>query len=352
MADIEEQCDQGVTSDISTDTITNVPVNGNVDGKKEQVTGRLQKREDERLADQQKRREKKENVTATNENADFFLSNFNTSRGEIESVLNNSASVTKTKLADHFDSLILSVQKLQKFVSDSTMFLPSYEVQKAQETIGKLQASIYEKRDLLIPKKKFAFKSKKKGGDNKVADGKAEEAKSKKVLQVAITDCNFADISSQTLVKTADEATDKDVALARLNDCVVKIYGSPIAAHINKLENCKVLCGPVSGSILIEDCKNCIFVLACQQLRIHSTTETSFYIHVTSKAIIEDCNTVKFAPNNWKYPTISQDYDKSGLDQSRNNWNDVDDFNWLASDKSSPNWAVLPEDDRIKSWEL
>ena len=29
-----------------------------------------------------------------------------------------------------------------------------------------------------------------------------------------------------------------------------------------------------------------------------------------------------------------------------NNWDDVDDFNWLAADKASPNWSILPEAER------
>ena len=86
-------------------------------------------------------------------------------------------------------------------------------------------------------------------------------------------------------------------------------------------------------------------------MRIHSTTSTNFYIHVTSKAIIEDCQKVCFAPYNLKYSVIDEHYKTSGLDKSRNNWNEVDDFNWLASDSHSPNWSMLPDKDQIKEWE-
>ena len=37
---------------------------------------------------------------------------------------------------------------------------------------------------------------------------------------------------------------------------------------------------------------------------------------------------------------------EAGLDEGVNNWDKVDDFNWLALDKPSPNWTVLPEDER------
>ena len=44
----------------------------------------------------------------------------------------------------------------------------------------------------------------------------------------------------------------------------------------------------ICRSIFIEKCTNCVLVLACQQLRIHEAVDCTFFIHVTSKAIIED----------------------------------------------------------------
>ena len=214
--------------------------------------------------------------------------------------------------------------------------------------LDKLQSLVQAKRDELLPKKKFAFKGKKKA--EKTTTESVQET-TKKEIKVDISECNFADKSNETLVKKAEEATNQDVALARLTNCTVKLYGSPGAIHISNLKNCKVFSGPVSGSIFIDQCTDCVFVMPCQQMRIHSTTSTDFYIHVTSKAIIEDCQKVRFASYNWRYPAIDDHYKTSCLDKSRNNWNDVDDFNWLASDAPSPNWSSLPEQDQTKQWE-
>ena len=71
----------------------------------------------------------------------------------------------------------------------------------------------------------------------------------------------------------------------------------------------RVLCGPVSSSVFVEDCKDCVFVVACQQLRVHSTTNSQFYLHVTSRAIIEDCQKVSFAPYSWNYPDLEQHFE-------------------------------------------
>ena len=64
---------------------------------------------------------------------------------------------------------------------------------------------------------------------------------------------------------------------------IVKILGNPGTLHATNMKNVVLLCGPVRTSIFIENCQDCEFVVACQQLRIHTTTHSHFYLHVTSK---------------------------------------------------------------------
>ena len=76
---------------------------------------------------------------------------------------------------------------------------------------------------------------------------------------------------------------------------IVKILGNPGTLHATNMENVVLLCGPVRTSIFLENCKNCEFVVACQQLRIHTTTQSHFYLHVTSKVSrLKLLNTIKF----------------------------------------------------------
>lgn len=327
-----------------------VAMNNNdvLEEKKHLLEERLKKREDERLAHIEKRREEKSSVTSGQENALFFQETFSQEKNNLEAELLTCDSLDKNNLVDKFDEISKMHQKLQRFLAESTMFLPSYDVRQTQDILSKLSTKIQEKRDELLPKKKFAFKSKKKGtGLDKDIDPK-KEVKQPDVIDLA--DCKFTDKKNETL--TMDSSINsKDVALARLDSCTVKLYGAPSAIHINDLKNCTVLSGPVSGSIFIRECKNCEFVVPCQQLRIHTTTGTKFYIHVTSRAIIEDCSAVSFGPYNWTYPDIDAHYELSGLDRSRNSWDDIDDFNWLAADKHSPNWNLIPESERKNTWE-
>jgi len=319
-----------------------------LEDKKQIINEKLRKRDEERIAVVEKNREVKAEVVSAKESVTFFEENFMTGKNDLENELAKCESLDKKDLVVHFDEMSALHVKLQKYLTESTMFLPSHSVRKAGDVLSKLQSQIQEKRDLMLPKKKFAFKSKKKGTlpeklTDKAVDTSAFDA-------ISLAECRFLDKENETL-EMDTVVNQKDVALANLKSCTVKLTGSPSAIHVNNLNNCTILSGPVSGSIFIRECTNCTFVVACQQLRIHSTTDTKFYIHVTSRAIIEDCSTVSFGPYNWTYPSIEEHYSLSGLDKSRNSWNDIDDFNWLAANQHSPNWSLIPENERKEHWD-
>lgn len=325
------------------------------------LAGRMQKREEERLAQMQKRKQQeKEQSFKVQESLHHFLDTFRSERLSLESSLAESTTVEHSKLAEHFDDLSQRVSKLHRYVSESAMFLPPYELKTAQNLLVSLQSKIQEKRDELLPKKKFTFRSSNKKSEKKLAvtenntktNESVEDSKSEEDLVIELAACKFVGASNEVFKKSANEINQKDIALAALNDCTVILYGAPLAIHINKLKNCKVFCGPVPGSVFIRECTNCTFILACQQLRIHSTVNSHFYIHVTSKAIVEDSYNVKFAPYNWKYDGIEEHYALTGLSRHRNNWDQVDDFNWLAADAHSPNWSILEDSERISVWNV
>jgi hypothetical protein len=327
--------------------------------KKSQLTERLQKREEERLRSVQQRKTAKDNATVVKETGQFFDEQFTKIREDMEIRLKCSditGSATK-----HFDDLVVDLQKLQKFLTDSTRFLSSYKVQQAQLRINQLKLAIEEKRRQVEPKKKFAFKSEKKrmGAQVPVTTdlvASDEKPKSSGTIEGPIhqgsapNECGFSERCDETLRMFGENIDYKDVMLSSLTACRVELRGAPSTVHMNAMQNCTVLCGPTSGSVFIDDCSQCTFVVACHQLRVHRTTQTNFYLHVTSRAIIEDCSTVTFAPYNWSYDGLDNDFSKASLDHTRNNWNSVDDFNWLASDTPSPNWSVMEADQRVTSW--
>ena len=80
------------------------------------------------------------------------------------------SSLERHDLRDRLDDTTKKLQQLQKFLSDSFTFLPSYDVKHMQSEISRLQKDLNEKRSSFMPKKKFAFSKKKQSGETREMD--------------------------------------------------------------------------------------------------------------------------------------------------------------------------------------
>lgn len=163
----------------------------------------------------------------------------------------------------------------------------------------------------------------------------------------------FKQCKSQELSMDEKETFQQDIVLSDLEDCTVRLLGPASTLHMDRLINCTILSAPIATSIFIDGCTDCTFILGCQQLRVHKTTSSQFYLHVTSRAIIEDCTKVGFAPYLMEYDGKLEHFKMAGLGHTvqQNNWSLVNDFNWLRRDEHSPNWFIIPEENRMK-WTL
>ncbi|XP_075605279.1 tubulin-specific chaperone C [Balearica regulorum gibbericeps] len=313
---------------------------------------RLQRREAERQQGVERQRQKKEAQVVKEEQSEFFVAAFAREREAVEALL----------AAGPLEEAAVRLQGLQKLLTESVRFLAPYEVRQGQEAVARLQGDLAARRQQLQPKKKFAFRALKKeaapGSEPRPAEparpaaappapghGPAEGESSGPPL------CGFSGAEDEELELGPAELLQRDVVLSELRGCRVRLRGNANTLRVRDCRGCTVLCGPVSTSVLVDGCSDCLLVLACQQLRTHRTRDSRFYVHVTSRAVIEDCTKVSFAPYAWSYAGIERDFESSGLDRSRNNWNLVDDFDWLAADKPSPNWSLIPEQERISCWD-
>ncbi|KAM3859830.1 tubulin-specific chaperone C [Diretmus argenteus] len=332
-----------------------------VENNSVRIPERLLKREQARAEDAERRKEAKENQSVTEEKSDFFTGAFNRERAAIEELLSGCSGADRGAATQTLDEVTVKTQQLLKCLNDSMAFLTQYDLRQAQASLQRLQTSLDEKREEVLPKKKFAFRSRSKAtvpsaGDVTTAAAAAVtpgDAAVTKVDEAAHTEqCGFSNMDNAVLTKTAEEIHKQDVLLTHLTNCKVRLFGSPSTLHIKHVSGCEILCGPVSSSVFVDHCRDSTLAFPCQQLRTHNTRDTRVYLHVTSRAIVEDCHDVSFAPFSWSYPTLDEDFAVSGLDRGRNNWTQVDDFNWLAAGTPSPNWTLIPDVDRRTSWDV
>lgn len=73
---------------------------------------------------------------------------------------------------------------------------------------------------------------------------------------------------------------------------------------------------------------------------MHGSKCVNVYLHSASRPIIEDCQNVRFAP----LPGV---FAVPGLSSEANQWDQIDDFNWLKAEPS-PNFGILQEAQRVK----
>ncbi|KAM9383511.1 tubulin-specific chaperone C [Phaethornis superciliosus] len=310
---------------------------------------RLQRREAERQQGVERQRQKKEAQVVKEERSEFFVAAFAREREAVEALLAGGT----------LEEAAARLQGLQKMLTESVRFLAAYEVRQGQEAVARLQADLAARRQQLQPKKKFAFRTLKKEAAPG-SDRRPEEPARPAVAPPTPPDyvsaegpslCGFRGAEDRELEMGAAELLQRDVELSGLRGCRVRLRGNANTLRVRDCRGCTLLCGPVSTSVQVDDCSDCLLVLACQQLRTYRTRDCRFYVLVTSRVVIEESTRVSFAPYTWSYPGIDRDFESSGLDRKRNNWNTVDDFHWLAADKPSPNWSLIPEQERISCWD-
>ncbi|XP_074435649.1 tubulin-specific chaperone C [Larus michahellis] len=313
---------------------------------------RLQRREAERQQGVERQRQKKEAQVVKEEQSEFFVAAFSREREAVEALLT----------VGSLEEAAARLQGLQKLLTESVRFLAPYEVRQGQEAVARLQGDLAARRQQLQPKKKFAFRALKKEAPPGSEPRPAEPARP---AAAAATPgpgpaegeaggpplCGFSRAEDEELELGPAELLQRDVVLSELRGCRVRLRGNANTLRVRDCRGCTVLCGPVSTSVLVDGCSDCLLVLACQQLRTHRTRDSRFYVQVTSRAVIEGCTKVSFAPYTWSYPGMERDFESSGLDRNRNNWKLVDDFDWLATDKPSPNWSLIPEQERVSCWD-
>ncbi|KAB8293204.1 hypothetical protein EYC80_007544 [Monilinia laxa] len=146
------------------------------------------------------------------------------------------------------------------------------------------------------------------------------------------------------LPSSASRATSSG-AITKLNRCIVDMSiptanGAPFAGlALKNIKHSLVIAGHVAGAAHITGIEDSIIVVASRQVRMHECKNVDIYLHCASRPIIEDCSNVRFAP----IPESQNVTDGS----VKNQWDQVDDFKWLKVEHS-PNWSILPEEERLK----
>ncbi|KPM44303.1 hypothetical protein AK830_g2279 [Neonectria ditissima] len=291
------------------------------------------------------------------------------------------------------DHILAGISKVQNEASDAADFTPSYDRKQYSEAIKALQEKLNETIVRITPKSRFQFRrtdtphvdmgapendprlnpgSLARKNTMPTTDSVPDEAPKEDTLsdlpsklknyneemarpsnsplrKPSFSAARNIGISNHSglhiiLPSSAARATSSG-SLTDLNACIVDMSiptatGAPFPGlAIKNIANSLIVAGRVDGPVHITGVKDSILVIVSRQVRIHECSNVDIYLHCNSHPIIEDCSGMRFAPLPAAYETEA---DKA----SDNQWDQVDDFKWLKTDHS-PNWATLPEDERL-----
>jgi len=313
----------------------------------------LEKRNKERQQNLETKHELTKRNAAENEDHEFFQTKFREQIKDIENTLMNLKPGDREQLTTKFNEILSNVQNLQNYLTTSTLFLSHYNVKACQTAINELKQKVEIAKEKLLTKKKFGFRAKVTTVPTTKPESLATVISKPVCPPSNVNHINWTiqNKENQAFYLEDDEVNEKDVTISSLKNCVVRIKGYPGSLQLSHLTNCIVLSGPVSRAVFVDKCINCKFAFGCQQLRLHTSNYCDIYMHVTCRAIIEDCKSINVAPYNYKYENIDDDFVRAGLDLHKNHWDNVADFNWLSTDVNSPNWQKMDFAKRINDWD-
>lgn len=336
--------------------------------KKEHILEKLNKRNKNRQNYLDVKLEQRHKDNLQLEGTDYFSQTFSEKVRDIETRIKNVNEAGKKKsggdgpgldLGRHFTDITIEIQELQRYLTTSTMFLSDFKIKACQSIVNELMAKSEETRTRLSPKKKFGFSGRKVAPKttlnpklSSAATDKVDSSKAKLHLATnKVINWTIANRTNEYICLQSEQINGKDITITNLENCFVELQGHAGSLQISHAVNCTFLTGPIARSLFAEHCVDCTLCAGCQQLRLHSSMKCRVYLHVTSRAIIEDCREIEMAAYNNDYMGIEEDFRAAGLNKEQNNYADVADFDWLSSDISSPNWRLLKDDFILVNWE-
>jgi len=99
--------------------------------------------------------------------------------------------------------------------------------------------------------------------------------------------------------------------LEELVDCTVVMPFAVKCVYVKNVSRCRIYVGVCSGATFVERAIDCQIFIQSQQIRIHNSNNTHFYLTAKSNPIIEHCTQMSFGPFTKQKPV----FEYEGLQQ-------------------------------------
>lgn len=146
-------------------------------------------------------------------------------------------------------------------------------------------------------------------------------------------------ISGEVVIRKPGSLAEQQVSLDKLEDCEVYVCEPTGQVFADFCKRCLVMLGPCQTSVFVRDCEDCVFWIACGQLRTNNCLRCTFHMYSKTAPVIETSEDLAFAPWSARYPKCADHFARFGFDPARNLWNGIFDF---TGSPERSNWRILP----------
>ncbi|KAJ8350864.1 hypothetical protein SKAU_G00259940 [Synaphobranchus kaupii] len=147
-------------------------------------------------------------------------------------------------------------------------------------------------------------------------------------------------LKDATVGRLPGKLNGQQFVIQECENCCIFILDHSATVTIDDCINCRVVLGPVKGSVFFRDCKDVKCVVACQQFRTRDCKKMEVFLCCATQPIIESSTGMKFGCFQYYYPELAGHFKDAGLSVFNNNWSNIHDFTPVCGET---NWSLLPE---------
>ena len=161
------------------------------------------------------------------------------------------------------------------------------------------------------------------------------------------------EVSDASIVRQDGDIEGQPFDIMDIKNSTIVLMDHMDQVQIDNVDNCKILIGASSESVFVREAKDCIFTIACKQLRTRDCINCTFHLYSKTEPVIELSNGLIFKPFNVVYPKLVNHFASANLDVNCNQWSEIFDFN--DESKTGMNYSVQnvlesPHDKDFQMW--
>ena len=152
---------------------------------------------------------------------------------------------------------------------------------------------------------------------------------------------------NETIYRHYGDLNGADFKLRKNKNCEIYILDYSKGMYIDDCIDCKIVCGPIDGSIFKRGSKNCQISIIARQVRFRSCENLKVFTYCPSDPAVESSFNIYFAPFNAYFPHLKELFEKGGFKKDEKNHIDTP-YDFTPSEElggGAPHHLKLPEEE-------